>query len=156
MGFAASNSPPTSPLDLRVRAELVRTAHEDSLYGALFAAGIVVLFGATLLPAFPARTVLVWAALALACNALRLTVRWRYFHALVLPEHMAGWAAWFVAISAVTGLSWGAAAWIFYDAVPPIACCSSSCSRVSPPVPRGSSSRFLRPTSPISTSRSSR
>ena len=75
MGFAASNSPPTSPLDLRVRTELVRTAYEDSLYGALFAAGIVVLFGATLLPAFPARTVLVWAALALACNALRLAVR---------------------------------------------------------------------------------
>ena len=116
MVSAASNSSPTSLLDRRVRAELVRTAYEDSLYGALFAAGIVVLFGATLLSAFPTRTVLVWTGLALACNALRLAARWRYFRAPGLTEHTAGWAALFVAVSAVTGLSWGAAAWIFYDA----------------------------------------
>ncbi len=108
-----------SSLDLRVRVELVRTAYEDSRYGALFAAGVAVLFGAKLLSAFPARTVLVWTSLAVACNILRLAMRWRYRRAPKSPEHTGRWAAWFVAVSAATGLSWGAAAWIFYDASSP-------------------------------------
>jgi signal transduction histidine kinase/CheY-like chemotaxis protein len=116
MGSAATTTPPTRALDLRVRAELVRTAYDDSLYGAPFAAGVAILFGAKMLAAFPTRTVFAWMSLALACNALRLGMRWLYRRAPAPPEQTARWAAWFVAVSAAAGLSWGAAAWLFYDA----------------------------------------
>ncbi len=119
MGPAASNSPSTAPLERRVRAELVRTAYEDSLYGAPFAAGVAVLFGAKMLSAFPARTVFLWMALALTCNALRLAMRWHYLRAPAQLEDTNRWAGWFIAVSAAAGLSWGIAAWIFYGASNP-------------------------------------
>ncbi len=116
---AATFSPPPSPLDLRVRAELVRTAYEDSLYGAPFAAGIAVLFGVKMLSAFPPQTVFLWMAVTLTCNALRLVMRWHYLHAPARLEETSRWVAWFVAVSAAAGLSWGVAAWMFYGASDP-------------------------------------
>ncbi len=119
MGSAASNSLPTSPLDLRVRAELLRTAYEDSLYGAPFAVGVAVLLGVKMLPAFPARTVWIWTAATVACNFARLAMRWLFLRSPAQPRHTNRWIAGFVAVSAATGLSWGAAAWIFYTAGDP-------------------------------------
>src|SRR5471032_2653631 len=80
MGSTASASAPSSvsSLDQRVRAELVRTAYDDAIYGASFAAVIVLIVSATMLTAFPARVVYPWTAAMLTCNALRLLSRWAY------------------------------------------------------------------------------
>ena len=67
-----------TPLDLKVRVELVRTAYDDSLYGAPFAALVAVVFGSAMLDATPARTVWIWMAVAVSCNVLRLVMRWLF------------------------------------------------------------------------------
>ena len=112
-----SSTAPTypSPIETRVRAELVRTAYHDALFGAPYAAFVAVLFGFIMLREFPQHIVLPWLAFALLCNALRLWVRWHF-----LRQHSADqipgkkWSHRFVLVSALTGLSWGIAVWLFY------------------------------------------
>src|SRR5471030_515177 len=106
MGSTASASAPSSvsSLDQRVRAELVRTAYDDAIYGASFASVIVLIVSATMLTAFPARVVFPWTAAMLTCTALRLLSRWAYRRRPVPPAQAGGWEKCFIALSAVTGL----------------------------------------------------
>ncbi len=115
--MASSESPVVSEsLDLRVRAELVRTAYVDSLYGAQFGILVALLFGFSVYSAFPPTAVVPWLACTLVCNALRLFTRWRYLRQPVSLEDTAFWRNLFVVVSALTGLSWGLGAWLFYTA----------------------------------------
>ena len=120
-----SRPPPPPPaasensLDSRVRAELVRIAYQDSLYGAPFAAGVALVLGYKMLGLFPSPVVLAWLAGVVAANTLRLFMRWRYLRRPVPPELAGRWARWFTIISALNGLSWGVGAWIFFAASPP-------------------------------------
>ena len=116
-----SNGNPTTPspvtdtsLDIRVRAEMVRTAYDDARYGAPFAIAVAVLFGASIYGVFPSHVVFPWLAFVLVCNILRLVSRWAYFRHPVPLEDTGFWSRRFVAVSAATGLSWGIAAWLFY------------------------------------------
>src|SRR5476649_392718 len=104
MGSTASASAPSpvSSLDQRVRAELVRTAFEDAIYGASFAAVIAVIVSATMRTAFPARVVYPWTAAMLTCNALRLLSRWAYRRRTVPLDQAGGWEKCFIAVSAAT------------------------------------------------------
>jgi signal transduction histidine kinase/ActR/RegA family two-component response regulator len=110
--------PPLQPteasLEARVRAELVRTAYADALYGASFAMVVVVLFGGVVIADFPLRTVLGWMMFALACNALRLVTRWFYRKREVPVAEAPRWARIFTLVSAASGFTWGVAAWLFY------------------------------------------
>ena len=119
MAAAPADAHPTDPLALRVQAELVRTAYDDALYGAPFAAGVALLLGFTMLSEFPPRVVAGWLMFALACNAMRLFSRWQYFRRPVPPERAGWWARWFIVLSAFAGFSWGLGAWIFYTAGSP-------------------------------------
>ena len=110
---------PALALDARVRAELVRTAYLDSLYGAPFAAGVALVFAYKMLGVFPSGVVLPWLVLTLACNSLRLIMRWLYLRRPVPPDLVGRWALSFTIISALTGLSWGLGAWIFSAASHP-------------------------------------
>jgi two-component system, sensor histidine kinase len=74
---------------------------------------VVVLYALALQVGFPRRVVASWALLALACNVLRLVTRWRYFRQPAASHDSVYWSRWFVAVSALTGLSWGAGAWLF-------------------------------------------
>ena len=109
-----------NPLDLRVRAELVRTAYVDALYGAPFSAMVAVLIGIAAWAVIPQRVLLPWLMVTLACNAARLISRWQYFRRPVPPEDAGKWAGWFIAVSALTAASWGAGAWIFYTSGHPV------------------------------------
>ncbi len=101
-------------VELRVRADLVRTAYVDALYGAPFGMVVVLLFGAAIGTDFPIRSVVGWLMFALACNTLRLVTRWMYFRHEVLIADAPRWANIFTAVSACTGFSWGVGAWLFY------------------------------------------
>ena len=103
-----------STLDQRVRAELVHTAYRDALYGAPFGTAVALLFAYATYGAFSARVVLPWLAFAVACNAGRMISRWAYLRKPVPVEHTERWTRLFVAVSAITGASWGVGAWIFY------------------------------------------
>ena len=92
----------------------MRTAYYDSKYGAPFAMLVVLLFGFAVFPAFSPRIVVPWLAFALSCNLLRLITRWLYLRQPVPDEKTERWDIAFVAVSALTGLSWGFAAWFFY------------------------------------------
>ena len=116
----ASAPPGTSSLEQRVRAELVRTAYADSIYGAPFAMVIAVILGRTMLTAFPAKVVMPWTVAMLACNTLRLISRWAYTRRPVRPENAGWWEICFVAVSAITGLCVGWGMWLFYGANDPI------------------------------------
>jgi signal transduction histidine kinase/ActR/RegA family two-component response regulator len=109
-----SPAPPTGSLDLRVRADLLRTAYHDGLYGASFAFFVILVFAYAIHTAFPARIVIPWLALALVCNTLRLVSRWAYLRQPVPAAETHRWELRFVAVSGVTGLSWGVGAWLFY------------------------------------------
>src|SRR4051812_4261859 len=110
----AVQSAPNDPVELRVRANLVRTAYVDALYGAPFGMVVVLLFGAAISTDFPLRVVVGWLMFALACNSLRLVTRWMYLRRDLPIEDVSRWARTFTAVSAVTGLSWGIGAWLFY------------------------------------------
>ena len=97
-----------------MRAELVRVAYHDSIYGAPFAIVVALLFAYATLDAFGARIVLPWLAFALLCNVLRLVFRAAYLRRAVPVEKAPRWGRLFIAVSAATGLSWGVGAWIFY------------------------------------------
>ena len=99
----ASRSTTAPALDRRVRAELVRIAYHDSLYGAPFGILVALIFGYATFGAFPARIVVPWLGFALACNALRLVSRWAYVRQPVPPEQTERWARIFIAVSALTG-----------------------------------------------------
>ncbi len=101
-------------LEARVRAELVRTAYNDSLYGASFGIVVVLLFAAAAANDFPPGIVFGWMTLALACNAMRFVTRWSYLRREIPIAHARHWANVFTGVSAATGLSWGVAAWLFY------------------------------------------
>jgi signal transduction histidine kinase/ActR/RegA family two-component response regulator len=103
-----------SQLDRQVEAELVRTAFQDAIYGAPFGMVVALLYASAIRSAFPISTVLLWLAVALTCNALRLVCRWAYLRQPVPPEATGFWRNLFTAVSAATGASWGAAAWMFY------------------------------------------
>ena len=113
-------APKTYPLEQRVRAELLRTAYGDSLYGAPFAMVIAVLVGGTMLTAFPLSKVLPWVLLMVGCNALRLLSRWGYLRRPVPFEATGWWERAFVVVSAITGLGVGWGMWLFYGAGDPI------------------------------------
>lgn len=110
----AHPSPLTPPLEQRVRAELVRIAYHDALYGAPFAIIIALLVAYSVWSEFPRDVVAGWLALALVCNLLRLGMRWHYLRRPARLEATAGWELWFIVVSAATGLSWGIGAWLFY------------------------------------------
>src|SRR5471032_2822436 len=122
MGSTASASAPSSvsSLDQRVRAELVRTAYDDAIYGASFAAVIALIVSATMLTAFPARVVYPWLAAMLACNTLRLLTRWAYRRRPVPDERVGWWENCFIGVSGATGLGVGWGMWLFYGANDPI------------------------------------
>ena len=120
MGSSASPPPLASSLDQRVRAELVRNAYDDTIYGAPFAAVVAVIVAATMRTAFPAAAVYSWLAGMLACNALRLLTRWAYHRRPVPEEHLGWWENCFIAVSAATGLAAGWGMWLFYGADDPI------------------------------------
>ncbi|MSU50676.1 MAG: hypothetical protein EXS37_16580 [Opitutus sp.] len=103
-----------SSLDQRVRAELVRTAYHDALFGAPFGSAVALLFAYAASGAFPTKVVLSWLAFALTCNVLRLVSRWAFLRKPVPIERTHRWSALFVAVSAAAGLSWGIGAWVFY------------------------------------------
>ncbi len=109
-----------TPLDLKVRVELVRTAYDDSLYGAPFAALVAVVFGSAMLDATPARTVWIWMAVAVSCNVLRLVMRWLFLRRAVPVVEISFWSKSFAVVSGLTGLSWGIGAWIFFSGGQPI------------------------------------
>ncbi len=104
----------TSRLDRQVEAELVRTAFQDAIFGAPFGMVVALLYSFAIRAAFPPKTVLLWLLTALICNLLRLISRWAYFRRPVRVETTTFWRNVFTAVSAATGLSWGAAGWIFY------------------------------------------
>ena len=114
-GPNAHPAPADTPLDLKVRAELVRTAYEDSIYGAPFAALVAVVFGYAMLAAAPARTVWIWMAAAVVCNLLRLATRTLFLRRPVPPAQIGPWSHAFVFVSGLTGLSWGVGAWLFFS-----------------------------------------
>ena len=120
MGSSASLPPPASSLDLRVRAELLRNAYDDTIYGAPFAALVAVVVAATMRTAFSADVVYPWFVAMLACNGVRLITRWAYFRRPVPHEKLRGWETWFVGVSAVSGLCVGWGMWLFYNAPDPI------------------------------------
>ena len=117
---AVAASPKTNPLEQRVRAELLRTAYADSIYGAPFAMVIAVMVGGTMLTAFPPSKVIPWVLLMLGCNLLRLLSRWRYTRRPVPLEATGWWERAFVFVSAITGLCVGWGMWMFYGANDPI------------------------------------
>ncbi len=102
-------------ITLKVRAELVRTAFGDSLYGAPFAIVVAILFGFVMLEAAPARTVWTWMLVTVTCNALRLLTRWLFLRRPVPLSAIPHWSFAFVIISGLTGLSWGIGGWIFFN-----------------------------------------
>src|SRR5436190_13288356 len=111
----------TSPaLDARVRAELVRTAYDDARFGAPFGMVVVVLFGYAVSQDFPKILVVPWLVFALACNTARLLTRYIYMRRSVAIEQATAWARIFTLVSALTGLSWGLAAWLFYTPYDPV------------------------------------
>ncbi len=118
--YSPTDSSALSPIEIRVRAELVRTAYNDALFGAPFAALVALLFGLIMLREFPQSIVLPWLAYALVCNALRLLTRWRFFRQPAV-DHLSSklWSRRFVVVSALTGLSWGIAVWLFYTGSSP-------------------------------------
>ena len=112
---ASLPTPPAGPsLEARVKAELVRTAYHDALYGAPFAMLIILLVAYATLDAFGVRVVVPWLIFALLCNVSRLFLRAAYFRRPVPVENTGRWSTLFIAASAVTGLSWGVGAWLFY------------------------------------------
>jgi signal transduction histidine kinase/CheY-like chemotaxis protein len=109
-----------TPLDQKVRVELVRTAYDDSLYGAPFAALVAIVFGFAMLDSTPARTVWIWMAAAVSCNVVRLMMRWLFLRRAVPVEQISFWSRSFALVSGLTGLSWGIGAWIFFSGGRPI------------------------------------
>jgi signal transduction histidine kinase len=93
---------------------LVRTAFQDAIYGAPFGIVVALLFAYAIHADFSLQSVGLWLAFALACNLLRLLSRWAYLRQPVPLEKTAFWRLEFTFVSALTGLSWGVAAWIFY------------------------------------------
>ena len=110
----AASAAPVASLEARVRAELVRIAYVDALYGAPFAMVVALLFAYATIDAFGGRVVLPWLGFALTCNILRLVFRAAYLRRPVPITHSGRWSLLFVVVSAATGLSWGAGAWLFY------------------------------------------
>ena len=111
----SSSRSPVIPLEQRVQAELVRTAYEDSLYGAGVGAFVVLIYGYAMMAAAPVPNVVLWMSVALACNLLRFINRSLFFRRAQRIDHLRRWTWSYVAVSGLTGLSWGAAAWMFFS-----------------------------------------
>ncbi len=117
---ASASPPPAAVLDLRVRAELLRNAYADAIYGASFAAVVAVIVTVTMRTAFEPGVVYPWLAAMLACNALRLLTRWAYRRGPAPEAHIVWWENWFIAVSAAVGAVLGWGMWLFYGASDPI------------------------------------
>ncbi|MCF7687007.1 MAG: response regulator [Cephaloticoccus sp.] len=103
------------PLEQRVQAELVRTAYEDSLYGAVVGAFVVLIYGYVMMAAAPVSIVMLWMSVAFSCNLLRFINRSLFFRQARRIDHLRRWTWSYVAVSGLTGLSWGAAGWMFFS-----------------------------------------
>ena len=114
VGSTAKPSAHDASIDLKVRAELLRTAFEDSLYGGSFAALVALGFGYIMRGAAPADTVWTWVTVTVACNLARLVTRWLFLRRPVPPERIPAWSLVFTLVSGATGLSWGIGGWIFF------------------------------------------
>ncbi len=114
-GKNQDTSNPLIPLEQRVQAELVRTAYEDSLYGAGVGAFVVLVYGYAMTAAAPVPHVMLWMSVAFTCNLLRFLNRSLFFRQAQRLDHLRRWTWSFVAVSGLTGLSWGAAGWMFFS-----------------------------------------
>ena len=115
---AASSSDARASLDRLVRDELLRVAYRDSITGALSATAVAALFAWILSAVVPGGWLWGWLGAAVACNLVRLG-SWAWFTRRRAPEMGAGARAWFIVVTALGALGWGAGVWIFYPLVEP-------------------------------------
>jgi signal transduction histidine kinase/CheY-like chemotaxis protein len=114
-GAAFSDRGPsaTHSIELQTESELLKVAYGNLVNGALASIGGVMAFSLALTAAHPGQAQAPWVAAMAAITLYQLRLARAFARAKPDPDEVSRWSSRFVIATTLTGIAWGASAWIF-------------------------------------------
>ncbi|MBL4615379.1 MAG: GAF domain-containing protein [Magnetovibrio sp.] len=107
---------PSEDTRVVVNAHLIRLLYNGTLATVCVHAINAVILNLMLSGYASGQHMVLWGAAFTCVMALRISLHLTFAHADPTPDHMRPWALWMYATSFLTGLVWGAAAWLYMPA----------------------------------------
>ncbi len=118
---AAQLRSPDDPIEIKTRVELVRLAYRELVVGTWTSTAAILIFALVIItdpsssPAGKTSMDVLWWWLGFAS----ISIIWRFWLAQVFkrrapsPNHSSRWGFYFIAVTSLTALAWGATPWLF-------------------------------------------